>query len=59
MIFVIYVTHNDEINSLKEFFLDLLKSEGIMQLGGGGWCVTSTLYLLLGQSQENLPNLPW
>jgi hypothetical protein len=36
MILLIYVTHNNEFNSLKKFVLDMLKSGAIAQLGGGG-----------------------
>jgi hypothetical protein len=36
MILPIYVTHNNEFNSLKKFVLDMRKSGAIAQLGGGG-----------------------
>jgi hypothetical protein len=36
MILLIYVTHNNEFNSLKKFVLDMLKSGAIAQLGEGG-----------------------
>jgi hypothetical protein len=35
MILLIYVTHKNEINSLKYFVLDLLMSGAIAKLGGG------------------------
>jgi hypothetical protein len=53
MILLLYVTHNNEINSLK-FVLDLLKSGALRNCEAGGVSHDNSVW----EESRKLPNLP-